>query len=45
MSRPTLPKDFLGHPVVLSIVFKLAAFLSVTDQFSLPEESTQPKGS
>jgi hypothetical protein len=38
VARPGLPKDFLAHPVVLSIVFKLASFLSVTEQFAHPEE-------
>ncbi|KAL6054415.1 Protein SCAI,Protein SCAI, partial [Balamuthia mandrillaris] len=35
-SHPMLPMDFLSHPVVLSIVYKLASFLQVTDQFGQP---------
>lgn len=37
-SRPALPREFLAHPVVLSIVFKLASFLSVTEQFAHPDD-------
>jgi len=38
-SHPSLPKSFLSHPVVLSIVYKLASVLGVSNQFSDPSEA------
>jgi hypothetical protein len=35
-SHPALPTTFLAHPVVLSVVFRLASLLGVVDQFTDP---------